>query len=85
MKPVSFSAFKKIQHFSLNEFNRWTEVIYKSGFQDGIDAVEEETVAELHENDLYDILLSVRGIGAKRASEVMKKIIGENWNEGLIG
>lgn len=79
MKPVSFATMKKLQRMSLNEFNRWIEVVYKQGAQDGIDFVEKETIAEIQENDLYHILLSVKGIGEKRALAVMKKIIGEDW------
>ena len=75
MKAASFSTFKKVQKMSLNQFNRWAESVYKHGVQDGIDFIEEETVAELTEDDLYNILLSVKGIGQKRADEVMRRIL----------
>lgn len=78
MKPASFSDMKKVQKMTLNQFNRWVECVYKSGMQDGLDTVYEETVAEVAEDDLYEILLSVKGIGPKRADEVMRKILKNN-------
>lgn len=75
MKPASFSDMKKVQKMTLNQFNRWVECVYKSGMQDGLDTVYEETVAEIPEDDLRSILLSVKGIGEKRADEIMKKIL----------
>lgn len=75
MKPASFADMKKVQKFTLNQFNRWVESIYKSGMMDELARVNDETVAEVTEDDLYDILLSVKGIGEKRAAEIMKKIL----------
>ena len=81
MKPASFTTFKKVQKMSLNQFNRWAESVYKHGAQDAIDYIEEQTVAELYEDDLYAVLLSVKGIGEKRANEVMSKITGWRIDE----
>lgn len=78
MKPASFSDMKKVQKMTLNQFNRWVECVYKSGMQDGLDTVYEDTVAEVAEDDLYEILLSVKGIGPKRADDVMRKILKNN-------
>lgn len=78
MKPVTFQTFKRIKKMSLNEINRWASVVYQSGMQDGIDLTNEDIVAEISEDTLREILLSVKGIGPKRADEVIKKILKED-------
>lgn len=78
-KLISFKNLKELQKLPLNSFNRWVENIYESGKQDGIDFVSQETVAEVGENELYNILLSVKGIGPARAMQVMRKIVSEDW------
>lgn len=78
-KLISFKNLKELQKLPLNSFNRWVENIYESGKQDGINFVSQETVAEVGENELYNILLSVKGIGPARAMQVMRKLIGEDW------
>ena len=75
MKPVTFSNFKKLKGLSLNDFNRWVSLIYKSGFQDGIDKSEEDVVAELDEDALMKALLSVDGIGEVRAKKAVNAIL----------
>lgn len=57
---------------SLNELNRWALSLYASGMQDGIEESEKDLVAEISDEKLLEILLSVKGIGPKRADEVMK-------------
>lgn len=78
MKPITFQTFKRIKKMSLNEINRWASVVYQSGMQDGIDLTNEDIVAEISEDTLREILLSVKGIGPKRADEVMEKILKED-------
>lgn len=63
---------------SLNEINRWALSLYQSGMQDGIDLTNEDIVAEISEDTLREILLSVKGIGPKRADEVIEKILKED-------
>jgi 3-methyladenine DNA glycosylase/8-oxoguanine DNA glycosylase len=64
---------------SLNQFNRWVRIIYEHGVAEGRNqqgmSETRELLAEIEENDLRELLLSVKGIGEKRADEVMKKII----------
>ena len=67
-KLITFQDLKKIQRAPLRDFNRWLEVIYESGKQNAIE--------EMNEN--VDILLSVKGIGQKRADEIMRKILKNN-------
>lgn len=78
MKPITFQNLKQIKKMSLNEFNRWALSLYASGMQDGIEESEKDLVAEISDEKLLEILLSVKGIGPKRADEVMKKIMKED-------
>ena len=78
MKPVTFQNLKQIKKMSLNELNRWALSLYASGMQDGIEESEKDLVAEISDEKLLEILLSVKGIGPKRADEVMKKIMKED-------
>ena len=78
-KLISFKNLQEPQKLPLNSFNRWVENIYESGKQDGINFVSQETVAEVREDELYNILLSVKGIGPARAMQVMRQIVSEDW------
>ena len=78
MKPITFQNLKQIKKMSLNELNRWALSLYASGMQDGIEESEKDVVAEISDEKLLEILLSVKGIGSKRADEVMKKIMKED-------
>jgi hypothetical protein len=64
---------------SLNQFNRWVQILYNEGFNRGTEVAQEETVAAIREFDLYELILSVKGIGEKRAIALMKKIVREDW------
>ena len=77
MKPVMFSMLKKIQKMTLNQFNIFVQDVYKTGVQDGIDAIEKETVAEMDTDELYRRLLSVKGVGVKLADKIMDAIMEE--------
>lgn len=75
MKPVSFSELKKLRKMTLNDFNRWITVLYECGFNDGIEKSEEGLISEVDEEQLFGILISVKGIGEKRAREAVDKIM----------
>ena len=53
---------------SLNEFNRWAGLIWAKGFADGQDMLSEEVIVEIGEEDLLRTVMSVKGIGEKRAN-----------------
>lgn len=76
-KPVDFATYKQIQKKSFNDFNRWVISIYNSGLQDGINITNDDVIAELDEDRLLQILLSVKGIGRNRAEEAVQKILEE--------
>lgn len=80
IKPVSFSTYKMLQKLSFNDFNRWVISVYNSGVQDGINITNDEVIAEVTEDTLYDIIRSVKGVGENRTQQIVDKIL----NEGLL-
>lgn len=84
-KPVEFALYKKVSKLSYNDFNRWITNMYTIAFKDGADAASlpEDCEAVLTEDRLREILLSVKGIGEKRADEVIEKILAEGISYGL--
>lgn len=81
-KPVDFSTYKRVQKKTFNEFNSWVISIYNSGLQDGINITNDDVIAELDEDRLLEIILSVKGIGKNRAEEVVRRIIAEGVFNG---
>lgn len=93
-KAIDFSQYKKIQKFSLNEFNRWIESVYRAGFDDAMVLTQRDLynrmeiepadlVSAYTDERLMEILLSVKGIGEKRAREVVDKILAEGVDPTL--
>lgn len=81
-KPIDFVTFKKIQKMPLNTFNRWLIDLCNTIYEDGVNAVLNEQAVELTDDELMNILLSVKGIGKNRAQEVINKILeGTDGNE----
>lgn len=76
-KPIDFATFKKIQKMSLNGFNLWLRDLCGEVYDDGFDCMKSELVAAMTQDKLEEILLSVKGIGKKRASEIIEKIRAE--------
>lgn len=76
-KPIDFATFKKIQKMSLNTFNRWLADLCSTIYDDGATSILDDCQAVLTEDRLMEILLSVKGIGEKRAKEAATKILQE--------
>ena len=90
--------FCKVKKLGLSQFIRWVASIYQSGYDDGWNgamdsyketnggiAIDESVEAEVIDSDLLmEILLSVKGIGKKRAQEVIDKIC-KGWNDSGQG
>jgi len=74
-KIASISDFKRVQKMSLNDFNRWVSEIYRTGFLDGMEKKDEKIVAEITDDCLLKTMLSVKGIGEKRARQVIDIIM----------
>lgn len=79
-KLVDFNNWKQVKKLSLNDFNRWVISIYQSGYKDGQEA-EKEKFKELEsectvmmDDDLKDLLLTVPGVGEKRAETIVEKV-----------
>lgn len=77
MKLINYQDFKRIQRLSLNDFNRWVQSIYKSGFSDGL-----EEGGWISDGEIFVILRSEK-IGEERANRIVDKIIkscgGDPW------
>ena len=82
-KPIDFSAFKKLQRLSLNEFNRWLFDLCNTVYEDGVNSVSQNSAVELTDERLLEILLSVKGIGHNRAEAVIRKVLNEDTNNGI--
>lgn len=85
MKPASFSDFKRVQKLSLNDFNRWMTVLYQTAFEAGLHEGESELneAIILDEDRLLQIILSVKGVGQKRAELIVDKILSEENDDGI--
>ena len=93
-KALDFSSYKKVQKFTLNEMNRWIESVYKDGFDAGYNITQKDLynrmtiepsdlVSAYTDERLMEILLSVKGIGFKRAQQVVDKIMNEGVDPKL--
>ena len=84
-KPADFGIYKKLRKMSFNEFNRWITEFYAAAYQDGAEAVvtdsdpldDPDLVAAIEQERLYEVLLSVPGIGEKLADRILKAILQE--------
>lgn len=82
IKPVNFSTYKMLQKLSLNDFNRWVISVYNSGVQDGINITNNDVIAEVTDETLYELIRSVKGVGENRTQEIIEKILGEGLLHG---
>jgi len=93
-KAVDFSTYKKLTKMSLNDFNRWVESVYRSGFDDAYHLTQKDLYNQMEiepkdlvsactEDRLMEIILSVKGIGQRRAQEVVDKIMNEGVDPKL--
>lgn len=82
MKPVDFATYKRVQKMTYNDFNRWVISVYNSALQNGINITQNDIVAELTEDRLYDLIRSVKGIGENRTIEIVNKILAEGIFDG---
>lgn len=76
MKPVSMREFKRARAMTLNNFNRWLKYeLYEAAVQEAYEIQQRDVIAEIGEEDLMEAILSVKGIGEKRAEQIVKAII----------
>ena len=81
-KPLDFKTYQAIRKMSFNDMNRLIASIYSSALQEGINTTNNDVVAELTDDRLYEIIKSVKGIGEKRAREATDKILAEGVFDG---
>ena len=87
-KLLDFITYKHIQKMSYSDMNKWVLSVYKSGFVDGLEEGEKEVsensdlVAQLTDDRLMKIILSVKGIGKNRAQAVIDKVLSEGIFDG---
>lgn len=77
-KVADFSTYKHLQKMSFADFNRWVISVYKSGYADGADTESKkygENPLVLDEDSLYDILISVPGVGNKLANKIIDRMV----------
>ena len=81
-KVADFNTFKRLKSMSFNDFNRWAVAFYQAAYEDGKEAGKQETEdrfnneAELYTfEELYDLLVSIKGISPRLASEAMDRIV----------
>ena len=84
-KIASFADFKRIHKMTLNDFNLWMQAFYQSAYEDGLhdgEAEFEDCVAAVYEDQLFDVLLSIKGIGENRAKQIVDAILKEGVFNG---
>lgn len=80
-KVADFNTYKHLQKMSFADFNRWVISVYKSGHADGVDEESEKYGKDpliLNEDSLYDILITVPGIGEKLADKIIERMVEVN-------
>lgn len=82
-KPLKFFDYKILKGMTFNELNRWLLNYYLAAYEDGFQDSQRLCSFSIEPDDcevaidgqsLYDIISSVKGIGEKRADEIMSKL-----------
>lgn len=68
-----YQAIKKKDH---NQMNLYLQEIYKNGYTDGVKSVPGIDIAEIQK-----VLLSIKGLGAKRVASILEALEKEFENE----
>lgn len=66
---VNRKEYERIKRYDHNQMNNYVKSIYKSGFEDGKAAVPGTDIQYI-----ADIVKSVKGVGEKRAAEIVKAL-----------
>ena len=68
-----YQNIKKMDH---NQMNLYIQSIYKSGYTDGVKSVPGIDISKINE-----ILLGIKGLGAKRVASILEALEKEFENE----
>nr|DAI33771.1 MAG TPA: 5'-3' exonuclease [Caudoviricetes sp.] len=66
---INRKEYERIKRYDHNQMNNYVKSIYKSGFEDGKAAVPGIDIQYI-----LDIVKSVKGVGEKRAAEIVKAL-----------
>jgi len=66
---INRKEYERIKRYDHNQMNNYVKSIYKSGFEDGKAAVPGIDIQYI-----VDIVKSVKGVGEKRAAEIVKAL-----------
>nr|DAL07505.1 MAG TPA: 5'-3' exonuclease [Caudoviricetes sp.] len=66
---INRKEYERIKRFDHNQMNNYVKSIYMSGFEDGKAAVPGIDIQYI-----VDIVKSVKGVGEKRAAEIVKAL-----------
>lgn len=89
MKPISFNQYKMMQKLPLNAFNKWMLSFWNSASEDGRQQMKhsiDDSAAVYTEEQLYNKLTAIRGVGPVLADRILKAIMendhqDEAWDE----
>lgn len=73
---INRKEYERIKRYDHNQMNNYVKSIYKSGFEDGKAAVPGVDMQQVS-----DILKSIKGIGEKRAVDIVKALEKEMMKE----
>ena len=66
---INRKEYERIKRYDYNQMNNYVKSIYKSGFEDGKAAVPGIDIKYI-----ADIVRSVKGVGEKRAADIVKAL-----------
>lgn len=81
MKILTPADFSKIKRMNMSELGGWLARFYAIAYEDGQQAASSEVPCiQIYDDELKEIMMSVKGIGERRAEEVMKKL-EDKWRD----
>ena len=74
--------YNRIRRMDHCQLSLWVESVYKSGFEDGTNAVNEATLTV---EQVKDTIVSIKGVGEKRVAVVCKALEKNLARKGIDG
>ena len=73
---INRKQYQEIKKKDHNQMNVYLQNVYKNGFEEGVKSVSGIDIAEIKK-----VLLSVKGLGAKRVADILEALEKEFENE----
>lgn len=73
---INRKEYQNIRKMDHNQMNLYIQSIYKSGYAEGVKSVPGIDIAEIQK-----VLLSIKGLGAKRVASILEALEKEFENE----